>query len=133
MRIIGYDGNICKKSLKEKEIPVYLQGVLTATRPSTPRSIQAFESLTSLEQLEKRLLDAEQRAQKAEERSESLGEQLKAALQKIQELEVNPSVEEVRKEEFNETPAQVEVKSEQLSLPVPTRKRPKSSKTKHHK
>ncbi|XP_044131150.1 axonemal dynein light chain domain-containing protein 1 isoform X1 [Bufo gargarizans] len=133
MRIIGYDGNISKKSLKEEEIPVFAQGVLTASRPSTPRSIQAFESLTSLEQLEKRLLNAELRAQKAEEMSESLEEQLKAALQKIQELEVKSSVAEENNETVNETTAHVEVKSEQLSLPVPTKKRPKSSKAKQHK
>ncbi|KAM3915106.1 axonemal dynein light chain domain-containing protein 1 isoform 2-T2 [Leptodactylus fuscus] len=133
MRVIGYDGNICKRSLKEEEIPVSSQGVLTASRPSTPRSIQAFESLTSLEQLEKRLLHAELRAQKAEERSESLEEQLKAALQRIQELEVKPLGEGEYKEESNEPPADIEVKSEQLSLPVPAKKRPKSSKAKHHK
>ncbi|XP_077133784.1 axonemal dynein light chain domain-containing protein 1 [Ranitomeya variabilis] len=133
VRIIGYDGNICKKALKEEEIAVFAQGVLTASRPSTPRSIQAFESLTSLEQLEKRLLEAELRAQKSEERSESLEEELKAALQKIQEREVKSSVEKENKEEFDETPAHIEVQSEQLSLPVPTKKRPKSSKAKHHK
>ncbi|XP_073499361.1 axonemal dynein light chain domain-containing protein 1 [Phyllobates terribilis] len=133
VRIIGYDGNICKKALKEEEIPVLAQGVLTASRPSTPRSIQAFESLTSLEQLEKRLLYAELRAQKSEERSENLEEELKAALQKIQELKVKSSVDEENKEGFDETPAHIEVKSEQLSLPVPTKKRPKSSKAKHHK
>ncbi|XP_056385353.1 axonemal dynein light chain domain-containing protein 1 isoform X2 [Hyla sarda] len=56
MRIIDYDGNISKKSLKEEEIPVIPQGDLTASRPGTPRSIQAFQSLASLEQLEKRLM-----------------------------------------------------------------------------
>ncbi|XP_075688587.1 axonemal dynein light chain domain-containing protein 1 [Rhinoderma darwinii] len=130
MRIIGYDGNICKKTLKEEEIPVFPQGVLTASRPSTPRSIHAFESLKSLEQLEKRLLHAELRAQRAEERSESLEEQVKAARQKMQELEIKSSVEEENKEVFN---AHIEVRSEQLSLPIPTKKRPKSSKAKQHK
>ncbi|KAM4022851.1 axonemal dynein light chain domain-containing protein 1 isoform 2-T2 [Anomaloglossus baeobatrachus] len=132
VRVIGYDGNICKKALKEEEVPVFAQGVLTASRPSTPRSIQAFEALTSLEQLEKRLLNAELRAQKAEERSESLEEELKAALHNIQELQ-GKSSEEKSKEELDETPAHAEVKSEQLSLPVPAKKRPKSSKAKHHK
>ncbi|KAG8548088.1 hypothetical protein GDO81_026739, partial [Engystomops pustulosus] len=51
MRVIGFDGIISKKSLREEEIPVFTQGVLTASRPSTPHSIQAFESLSSLEQL----------------------------------------------------------------------------------
>ncbi|KAM4722902.1 axonemal dynein light chain domain-containing protein 1 [Rhinophrynus dorsalis] len=87
MRIIGHDGNIHKKSLIGKEIPVSSEGVLTASRPGTPKSVQAFESLVSLENLQKLLLHTEQRAQKAEERSESLDEQLKAALQKIRELE----------------------------------------------
>ncbi|XP_071984568.1 axonemal dynein light chain domain-containing protein 1 isoform X3 [Engystomops pustulosus] len=133
MRVIGFDGIVSKKSLREEEIPVFTQGVLTASRPSTPRSIQAFESLSSLEQLEKRLLHAELRAQNAEERSESLEEQLKAALHKIQEMEVKSSVDVENKEVIHETPTHVEVQSEHLSLPVPTKKRPKSSKAKQHK
>ncbi|XP_075038400.1 axonemal dynein light chain domain-containing protein 1 [Mixophyes fleayi] len=132
MRIIGYDGNINKKSLKEEEIPVSIEGVLKASRPNTPRSIQAFESLTSLQQLEKRLLHTEKRAQKAEERAESLDEQLKAALQKIQELEIKSQSEESRMK-VEETPMHIEVTSEEISLPVPAKKRPKSSKPKQHK
>ncbi|KAG8545092.1 hypothetical protein GDO81_021401 [Engystomops pustulosus] len=76
---------------------------------------------------------AELRAQNAEERSESLEEQLKAALHKIQEMEVKSSVDIENKEVIHETPVHVEVQSEHLSLPVPTKKRPKSSKAKQHK
>ncbi|KAM5148096.1 axonemal dynein light chain domain-containing protein 1 [Mantella aurantiaca] len=128
VKIIGYDGNIHKKSLREEEIPVTNESVLQACRPTTPRSIQAFQSLTSLEQLEKRLLHAEMRAQKAEERSENLDEQLKAALQRIQELEVKFHVDENKLEE---TPAEKEIMNEQVHLAVPTKRRPKSSKVKH--
>ncbi|XP_063795883.1 axonemal dynein light chain domain-containing protein 1 isoform X2 [Pseudophryne corroboree] len=132
MRIIGYDGNICKKSLQEVEIPISTEGVLKASRPNTPQSIQAFQCLTSLQQLEKRLLHSEMRAQKAEERAEDLDEQLKAALQRVHELELESQSEESKMKE-EETPIHIEATSEKISLPVPAKKRPKSSKTKQHK
>ncbi|XP_069834904.1 axonemal dynein light chain domain-containing protein 1 isoform X2 [Dendropsophus ebraccatus] len=134
MRIIDYDGNIAKKSLKDEEIRVSPQGALTAIRPATPRSIQAFHSLSSLEQLEQRLLDAELRAQKAEERSESLEEELRAALQKIQELEVRCSAGEENREDSEDPAAPADPKSETLGPPAaPPKKRPKSTKSKLHK
>ncbi|XP_077308966.1 axonemal dynein light chain domain-containing protein 1 isoform X1 [Lithobates pipiens] len=132
VKIIGYDGNIHKKSLREDEIPVAHESALQASRPTTPRSMQAFQSLTSLEQLEKRLLHAEMRSQKAEERSENLDEQLKAALQRIQELEIKFQEDE-NKAGVLETPADKEVLNEQIHHPASLKKRPKSSKVKHHK
>ncbi|KAM9324756.1 axonemal dynein light chain domain-containing protein 1 [Gastrophryne carolinensis] len=94
MKMIGYDGNIHKKNLKENKIPLSPEGAASASRPTTPRSVQAFQSLMDLGQMEKRLLEAERRAQNAEERSESLDEQLKAALQRIKELEIKYEEEE---------------------------------------
>ncbi|XP_040215892.1 axonemal dynein light chain domain-containing protein 1 isoform X2 [Rana temporaria] len=129
VKIIGYDGNIHKKSLREDEIPVAHESALQASRPTTPRSMQAFQSLTSLEQLEKRLLHAEMRSQEAEERSENLDEQLKAALQRIQELEIKFQEDE----KVEETPAAKEVLNEQIHPPASPKKRPKSSKVKQHK
>ncbi|XP_068095833.1 axonemal dynein light chain domain-containing protein 1 [Hyperolius riggenbachi] len=130
MKVIGYDGNIHKQSLKEHELPVSPENTLSASRPTTPRSMQAFQSLASLEQLEKRLLHAEERAQKAEERTEHLDEQLKAALQRIQELEIASPEDEQPKEEV---PPHIEATTKEVSLAVPSKKRPKSSKGKHHK
>ncbi|XP_075472612.1 axonemal dynein light chain domain-containing protein 1 [Ascaphus truei] len=133
MRIIGHDGNIHKKSLKGEEIPVSPEGILRASRPMTPRSMQAFEALASLEQLQKRLLFTEQRAQKAEERSESLDEQLKAALQKIQELERERQSDEsgTQVDETNlEPPSPSQPTPEKSSSPPQPKKKPKSGKAK---
>ncbi|XP_053324688.1 axonemal dynein light chain domain-containing protein 1 isoform X2 [Spea bombifrons] len=136
MRVIGHDGNIHKKPLMGEESPVSPENALKASRPGTPRSIEAFDSLISLEQMQKRLLLAEQRAQEAEERSECLDEQLKIALQKIQELEkiqarAGPREESSKEQEELSTPSQV---SEPKITPVTQiKKRTKSGKVKQQK
>lgn len=87
MNIIGHDANIKKKSLEGEEVLVSIEGLLTAARPQTPKSQLAFEALATLEQLHEQLLQTELRAQKAEETAESLDEQLRKALERIQDLE----------------------------------------------
>eukprot|EP00079_Xenopus_tropicalis_P035329 XP_017949100.1 PREDICTED: uncharacterized protein LOC101734165 isoform X4 [Xenopus tropicalis] len=129
MRIIWHDGNIHRKSLNGDDIPFPLESVLAGSRSDTSKSVQAFDSLRSLEYLKQRLLQAELRAQKAEGRSEALDEQLKAALLKIQELEKTP-----KPVETEETPIHIEATEEQSStLPHPKKKRPKSVKDKVQK
>ncbi|XP_053549086.1 axonemal dynein light chain domain-containing protein 1 [Bombina bombina] len=132
MMIIGHDGNIHNKSLKGEEIPVSSEGFLTGSRPDTPKSLQAFEYLTSLEQLQNRLLLAEQRAQHAEERSENLDEQLKAALQKIQELEKMKQRDESNKI-LEDSSSEVQTTAEEIVSKPTVKKAPKSAKSKKMK
>uniref|UniRef100_H3AF91 Axonemal dynein light chain domain containing 1 n=1 Tax=Latimeria chalumnae TaxID=7897 RepID=H3AF91_LATCH len=86
MRIIGHDANVRMRSLEGETIPVG-EGELTATRPETPASEKELEELTVINSLQQQLFQAEDRAQTAEERVSSLDEQLRAALENIQDLE----------------------------------------------
>ncbi|XP_078499874.1 axonemal dynein light chain domain-containing protein 1 [Lissotriton helveticus] len=87
MNIIGHDANIKKKSLEAEEVLVSIEGLMTAASPQTTKSQLAFEALATLEQLHEQLLQTELRAQKAEETAESLDDQLRKALERIQDLE----------------------------------------------
>ncbi|CAH2311418.1 Hypothetical predicted protein [Pelobates cultripes] len=128
MQIIGHDGNIHKKSLKGEGFPISHESAFTVSRPGTPRSMDAFESLISLDQLQRRLMSAELRAQNAEEKSEFLDEQLKEALQKIQEFEkVHYKAESSEKTEDIASPVQT---TEQTFSTTQVKRRPKSSKVK---
>ncbi|NWW44984.1 AXDN1 protein, partial [Pedionomus torquatus] len=86
IRYIGHDSNVHLKSLKSDIISVTGRE-MTATKPSTPFSQKAFETLATLEHLQVQLLETEIRAQNAEERSEGLQEKLGEALQRIKDLE----------------------------------------------
>ncbi|KAM6262680.1 axonemal dynein light chain domain-containing protein 1 [Porphyrio hochstetteri] len=86
IRYVGHDANIHLKSLKS-DIVAVTGREMTATKSSTPFSQKEFEALAMLEHLQVQLLEAEIRAQNAEERSEGLEEKLGEALQRIKELE----------------------------------------------
>ncbi|XP_053100162.1 axonemal dynein light chain domain-containing protein 1 isoform X2 [Hemicordylus capensis] len=86
VRYIGEDSNIHVRSMQMEEVTVSTRE-LYASQWTTKFSKKEFEMLASLEILEERLLEAEKRAQQAEEKSESLHEQLEEALTKIQDLE----------------------------------------------
>ncbi|KAM7162150.1 axonemal dynein light chain domain-containing protein 1 [Macrochelys suwanniensis] len=86
IRYIGHDSNIHLKSLKSTAVSVSGR-VMTASKSTTPYSQKEFETLASLEHLQQQLLEAEIRAQNAEERSEGLDEHLEEALGRIQDLE----------------------------------------------
>ncbi|XP_075792966.1 axonemal dynein light chain domain-containing protein 1 isoform X3 [Pelodiscus sinensis] len=86
IRIVGHDANIHLKSLKSTTVSVSGRE-MTASKSTTSYSQKEFEMLATLDRLQEQLLDAEIRAQTAEERSESLDEQLEEALGKIQALE----------------------------------------------
>ncbi|KAG6930778.1 axonemal dynein light chain domain containing 1, partial [Chelydra serpentina] len=86
IRYIGHDSNIHLKSLKSTAVSVSGR-VMTASKSTTPYSQKEFETLASLEHLQQQLLEAEIRAQNAEERSERLDEHLEEALGRIQDLE----------------------------------------------
>ncbi|XP_050819409.1 axonemal dynein light chain domain-containing protein 1 [Gopherus flavomarginatus] len=86
IRYLGHDSNIHLKSLKSTAVSVS-GGEMTASKSTTPYSQKEFETLASLERLQEQLLEAEIRAQNAEERSESLNEHLEEALGRIQDLE----------------------------------------------
>uniref|UniRef100_A0A8C5R128 Axonemal dynein light chain domain containing 1 n=1 Tax=Leptobrachium leishanense TaxID=445787 RepID=A0A8C5R128_9ANUR len=129
--IIGHDRNIHKKLLKGEEIAISPESVLTVSRPGTPRSTDAFDSLISLDQMQKRLLSAELRAQDAEERSESLDEQLQEALHRIREFEkMLRRDESVEKQEDIASPVET---TEQKITVTQVKKRPKSGKVKQQK
>ncbi|XP_065266166.1 axonemal dynein light chain domain-containing protein 1 [Emys orbicularis] len=86
IRYLGHDSNIHLKSLKSTAVSVSGRE-MTASKSTTPYSQKEFETLASLERLQEQLLEAEIRAQNAEERSESLDEHLEEALGRIQDLE----------------------------------------------
>ncbi|KAM9130230.1 axonemal dynein light chain domain-containing protein 1 [Pangshura tecta] len=86
IRYLGHDSNIHLKSLKSTAVSVSGRE-MTASKSTTPYSQKEFETLASLEHLQEQLLEAEIRAQNAEERSESLDEHLEEALGRIQDLE----------------------------------------------
>ncbi|KAM8930592.1 axonemal dynein light chain domain-containing protein 1 [Pelodytes ibericus] len=130
MRMIGHDGNIQKRSLIGEEIAISLEGALTANRPGTPRCKEAFDSLISLDQMQKRLLLAETRAQEAEERSECLDEQLKEALQRIQELEKLHHRDESSSRHPEDVASQDQSEEQKISPVTQAKKRPKSNKMK---
>ncbi|KAG8436787.1 hypothetical protein GDO86_007751 [Hymenochirus boettgeri] len=131
VRIIWHDGNIHVKPLSGEEIPVSPEGVLIANRPETPKSTQAFEFLKSMEYLQNRLLQTELRAQKAEERSEALDEQLKEALLKIQQLKISHELCESSNLTNVETTTNIETTEGQPSISLHSKKkRPKSVKSK---
>ncbi|XP_066548182.1 axonemal dynein light chain domain-containing protein 1 isoform X2 [Amia ocellicauda] len=86
LRFIGLDGNIREKTLREATVS--LQGSdAVVGRPKTPSAQKAFDALAAVEVLHQELLSAEERAQRAEERTLSTEEQLHSALEKIQDLE----------------------------------------------
>ncbi|ETE66185.1 Axonemal dynein light chain domain-containing protein 1, partial [Ophiophagus hannah] len=86
MRYIAHDANVYCKTLTAEKISVS-GGELYASQPTTEFSKKEFQILASLEILEERLIDAEKRAQEAEEKSEALHEELEEALKKLQDME----------------------------------------------
>nr|XP_020645446.1 axonemal dynein light chain domain-containing protein 1 [Pogona vitticeps] len=94
VRYIGDDANIHVKLLKAEEVTVSGRE-LYASQWMTEYSKKEFQMLASLEILEERLIEAEKRAQQAEEKSEVLHEELEEALTKIHDLEgeVEPVLE----------------------------------------
>ncbi|XP_044295169.1 axonemal dynein light chain domain-containing protein 1 isoform X4 [Varanus komodoensis] len=86
VRYIGDDWNVHVKSMSAEEVTVSGRE-LYAGKWTTAYSKKEFEMLASLEILEERLLEAEKRAQQAEEKSEILHEELEQALSKINDLE----------------------------------------------
>ncbi|KAJ7332029.1 hypothetical protein JRQ81_014209 [Phrynocephalus forsythii] len=86
VRYIGDDSNVHAKPLKTEEVSVSGRE-LYASQWTTKYSKTEFQMLASLEILEERLIEAEKRAQQAEEKSEVLHEELEEALTKIHNLE----------------------------------------------
>ncbi|XP_062990267.1 axonemal dynein light chain domain-containing protein 1 [Elgaria multicarinata webbii] len=86
VRYLGDDWNVHVKPLTMEEITVSGRD-LYASQWTTKYSKKEFEMLASLEILEERLIEAEKRAQQAEEKSEALHEELEEALTKINDLE----------------------------------------------
>ncbi|XP_029139030.1 axonemal dynein light chain domain-containing protein 1 [Protobothrops mucrosquamatus] len=86
MRYIAHDANVYCKTLTAEKITVSGRE-LYASQPTTEFSKKEFQILASLEILEERLIDAEKRAQEAEEKSETLHEELEEALKKLQDIE----------------------------------------------
>ncbi|XP_069497579.1 axonemal dynein light chain domain-containing protein 1 isoform X2 [Ambystoma mexicanum] len=139
MDVIGHDANIKKINLKGDEILVSKEGMMTAARPQTPKSHLAFETLATLEQLHEQLLQTELRAQKAEEAAEHLDEQLRNALERVQELERQTPAESKtvlpkmvpEGKTLVEEPERNEPLNNQPPTPPRQRKRIKSGKGKH--
>nr|XP_033772262.1 axonemal dynein light chain domain-containing protein 1 isoform X2 [Geotrypetes seraphini] len=78
MKIIGHDANIFQKSIK---------CTVSVSKPQTAKAYEAFNSLVSLDNLQHQLLLTELRAQRAEEITANLNEQLKIAQERLLELE----------------------------------------------
>ncbi|XP_060089034.1 axonemal dynein light chain domain-containing protein 1 [Heteronotia binoei] len=85
LRFIGPDSNVHTRTIETEQVTVSGRE-LYASQWTTKYSGKEFQMLASLEILEERLLEAEKRAQLAEEKSENLHEQLEAALSKLQDL-----------------------------------------------
>ncbi|XP_063154544.1 axonemal dynein light chain domain-containing protein 1 [Candoia aspera] len=86
MRYIADDANVHCKTLTAEKVTVSGRE-LYASQWTTEYSKKEFQMLASLEILEERLIEAEKRAQQAEEKSEALHEELEEALKKLQDLE----------------------------------------------
>ncbi|XP_015211305.2 axonemal dynein light chain domain-containing protein 1 isoform X3 [Lepisosteus oculatus] len=86
LRFIGHDGNIQEKTLRELTVPLKEDDDVV-DRPETPNAQRAFEALAAVDVLQRELLSAEERAQRAEKKALSTEEQLRSALEKIQNLE----------------------------------------------
>ncbi|XP_053246937.1 axonemal dynein light chain domain-containing protein 1-like [Podarcis raffonei] len=130
VRYIGDDSNVYVKTMQVQEITVSRRE-LHASQWTTKASKKEFELLASLEILEERLVEAEKRAQQAEEKSEVLHEDLEEALAKIQNMEgEQPKLKDSEQKE-TKLKAEVVVKEQtespsQSSTPKPrTKKFPK--------
>ncbi|XP_042317322.1 axonemal dynein light chain domain-containing protein 1 isoform X2 [Sceloporus undulatus] len=121
VRYIGDDANVHTRPLNVAEITVSGRE-LYASQWTNEFSKREFEMLASLEILEERLLEAEKRAQQAEEKSEALHEELEEALTKIHDMEG----EEQNLKEEEEPEPELEVPSKKK---LDTSLRPGSTKT----
>nr|XP_060630424.1 axonemal dynein light chain domain-containing protein 1 [Anolis sagrei ordinatus] len=128
IRYVGDDANVYTKPLDVEEITVSGRE-LYASKWTTEYSRKEFEMLASLEILEDRLIEAEKRAQQAEEKSEVLHEELEEALAKIQDLE---SEDKLKDDEEAEVEKEVPSKRKfDTSKPDKTPRVKKSTKSKH--
>nr|XP_008116017.1 PREDICTED: axonemal dynein light chain domain-containing protein 1 isoform X5 [Anolis carolinensis] len=108
VRYVGDDANVYTKSLDVEELTVSGRE-LYASQWTTEFSKKEFEMLASLEILEERLIEAEKRAQQAEEKSEVLHEELEEALAKIHDLESEDKLGEEEAELEKEVPSKTKL------------------------
>ncbi|NP_001082846.1 axonemal dynein light chain domain-containing protein 1 [Danio rerio] len=96
IKLIGHDGNITEKTLREDTVQLKGTEELVIT-PHTEKAQDAFSSLETIRTLQQELLAVETRAINSEVRALKAEEELQAALDKIQDLErqlqARPSVE----------------------------------------
>ncbi|XP_025025117.1 axonemal dynein light chain domain-containing protein 1 [Python bivittatus] len=121
MRYIADDTNVHCKTLTAEKITVSGREFF-ASQWTTEFSKKEFQMLASLEILEERLIEAEKRAQQAEEKSEALHEELEEALKKLQDLEDEEP-------EFKDSVK----KAEQSEPETPRKKADKASASPHSK
>ncbi|XP_034265595.1 axonemal dynein light chain domain-containing protein 1 [Pantherophis guttatus] len=128
MRYIAHDDNVYCKTLTTEKISVSGRE-LYASQPTTEFSKKEFQILASLEILEERLIDAEKRAQEAEEKSETLHEELEEALKKLQDMEdEEPEFKDFgKKAEKSEKETSRKKASDKAGLSKPSTPRPKKS------
>ncbi|KAM9358391.1 axonemal dynein light chain domain-containing protein 1 [Symphorus nematophorus] len=122
VKLIGFDGNIMKRKLGES--CVHLNGTEElVVSPATDEAQRAFSDLTTVGLLQQELHDSELRVQSAEERALKAEEALRAALEKIQDLERQlqgrPSQEPKTSEEKKKTPPP---SPPQVTPPAPPKK-----------
>ncbi|XP_032082896.1 axonemal dynein light chain domain-containing protein 1 [Thamnophis elegans] len=127
MRYIAHDDNVYCKTLTAEKISVSGRE-LYASQPTTEFSKKEFQILASLEILEERLIDAEKRAQEAEEKSEALHEELEEALKKLQDLEdEEPEFKDFGKKEKSRRDTSQKKSSDKAGHSKPPTPRPKKS------
>uniref|UniRef100_A0A4W3JCF7 Axonemal dynein light chain domain-containing protein 1 n=2 Tax=Callorhinchus milii TaxID=7868 RepID=A0A4W3JCF7_CALMI len=117
VRYIGLDDNIHAKDLTDVLVPV-VQGGTMVVRPENSKSKHIFQSLAVVEILQGQLLEAEKRAQLAEQGMLGLDEQLRSALEQIKDMTVEI-------ESKAETPSP----TSELSVEVPTAESSKQLKS----
>nr|XP_028588215.1 axonemal dynein light chain domain-containing protein 1 isoform X6 [Podarcis muralis] len=127
VRYIGDDANVYVKTMQVQEITVSRRE-LHASQWTTKASKKEFELLASLEILEERLVEAEKRAQQAEEKSEALHEDLEEALAKIQNMEGEPPKLKDSEQKETKLKAEVVVKEQTESPSQPSTPKPRTKK-----
>ncbi|XP_067893558.1 axonemal dynein light chain domain-containing protein 1 isoform X8 [Heterodontus francisci] len=132
LKYIGDDTNIHERDLKETTVPIAKVNI-DAVVPTNPKSVKAYEELTSMGMLQQQLIETELRALNAEERATSLDDSLQEALDKIKdltlELQTKEAKDELQQPEKSSLPTRTISARSVVKVAKPTSAKTKSTKS----
>ncbi|KAK3088891.1 hypothetical protein FSP39_025040 [Pinctada imbricata] len=130
LEVIGFDDNTHKKVLDQSPPQPGVTPVASTTAvANAPDTQKSFEALTAVENLQKQLMNTEQRAQLAEDKATSAETELAEAQERIRELEKRLSKYEAPPEQ----PEEPKTPASEKSTPTPVTPRSPDKEVKKEK